>query len=103
MSQKESGNLITFLVGLMSGAVVGTVIGLLSAPKAGDNTREELSFKAKELKDTAKNKIVGVKEFGKDSIEKVKNSLRDKAHKLSVKLDELAKQGSDVLIQDEVN
>lgn len=100
---KEEGSLIKFFVGLMSGLVTGTIIGLLSAPKRGEDTRETISFKAKELRGRTKDKVIGIKDLGKDGVERIKNSLRDKAHKLSVKLDDIAKQGSEVLIRDEIH
>lgn len=71
---KESSNVLNFLFGLVSGIVTGTIIGLLSAPKSGEEIREG-----------------------------VKYTLHEKATKISSKLDELAKRGSDVLVQDELN
>ena len=99
----KEGSIIKFFVGLISGLVTGTVIGLLSSPGSGTETKEKLSFKARELKGRTKDKILDIKELSKDGVERVKNTLRDKAHKLSVKLDEIAKQGSEVLIQDEIH
>lgn len=99
---KDEGNIITFGVGLISGIVTGVVIGLLSAPKPGEDTREKLSLKIKEFKARAKDKLVDLQEIGKDRMSKVKSNLQDKAQNISSRLDELAKRGSEVLIQDEV-
>jgi gas vesicle protein len=46
MSENRSCHL---LQGLFVGALAGVVVGLLSAPKSGKETREELSMKANEL------------------------------------------------------
>lgn len=44
----KSGN---FLAGLLSGALVGSVLGLLFAPDSGKNTRGRLSYNLSTYKD----------------------------------------------------
>jgi gas vesicle protein len=44
---------LSFLVGLLTGGMVGWVLGILSAPKSGKETREGLSEKAIELRGKA--------------------------------------------------
>ncbi|MBI1857703.1 MAG: YtxH domain-containing protein [Candidatus Melainabacteria bacterium] len=99
---KEEGNIFTFAVGLISGMVTGVVLGLLSAPKTGDETREGLAYKISNLKEKAKGKFSKLQEYGKDGMTRVKSDLQERASVISSKLDELAKRGSDVLIQDEI-
>jgi gas vesicle protein len=42
-----------FLAGLLVGALVGAALGLLFAPQAGEETREQVKAKALKLKDAA--------------------------------------------------
>ncbi|MCB8932209.1 MAG: YtxH domain-containing protein [Fimbriimonadaceae bacterium] len=46
----EKNALIYMLAGVGLGAIIGAAAGLLFAPKAGPETREELASKLKELK-----------------------------------------------------
>mgnify|MGYP005867279273 CR=1 FL=1 len=52
MSQQKDDNnaLIYMLAGVGLGAIIGAAAGLLFAPKAGNETRDELNDKFKELK-----------------------------------------------------
>lgn len=46
----ESHELLYLLAGIGIGAILGAAAGVLMAPKAGEETREELAGKLKELK-----------------------------------------------------
>ncbi len=51
MSQSDDKNALMYLLaGFGLGAVIGAIAGLLFAPKAGAETREELAAKLKDLK-----------------------------------------------------
>ncbi|MBX3119092.1 MAG: YtxH domain-containing protein [Fimbriimonadaceae bacterium] len=51
MSESEEKNAMLYLLaGVGVGALIGVAAGMLFAPKAGSETREELSSKLKELK-----------------------------------------------------
>lgn len=52
MSEKhdDSNVLLYMLAGVGLGAIIGAAAGLLFAPKAGTETREELNARLKELK-----------------------------------------------------
>ena len=48
---KDEANVVLYmLAGVGLGAIIGAAAGLLFAPKAGTETREELAHKFKELK-----------------------------------------------------
>jgi len=47
---EDSNSLLYLLAGVGLGAIIGAAAGLLLAPKAGTETREELAEKLKELK-----------------------------------------------------
>ena len=49
-NNNDTNSLIYLLAGFGLGAIVGAAAGLLFAPKAGDETREELNSRVKELK-----------------------------------------------------
>ena len=51
MSQSDDKNVLVYLLaGFGLGALLGAIAGLLFAPKAGSETREQLGGKLKELK-----------------------------------------------------
>lgn len=51
MSESDEKNVLLFvLAGVGLGAIIGAAAGLLLAPKAGPETREQLAEKFKELK-----------------------------------------------------
>lgn len=51
MNDHDDKNVLLYmLAGIGLGAVIGAAAGLLFAPKAGEETREELTEKLKELK-----------------------------------------------------
>ena len=99
---KEEGNIFKFGLGFVSGIISGIVLGLILAPKSGEETRGEIASGASKLKDLTKDRIEGLREFGRNNASRFANTIQDKASKISTKLDELAKHGSDILIQDEV-
>lgn len=49
------------VVALLTGLAVGAVLGVLFAPKSGEDTRNTIADKAKDLKDNAKDKLQAVK------------------------------------------
>ncbi|MBL8049572.1 MAG: YtxH domain-containing protein [Chthonomonas sp.] len=49
-NNEENNSLVYLLAGFGLGALVGAAAGILFAPKAGDETREMIGDKAKELK-----------------------------------------------------
>lgn len=99
---KEEGNIFKFVTGFIPGIISGIVLGLILAPKSGEETREEITSGASKLKDLTRERIDTLREFGRNNASRLANTIQDKASKISTKLDELAKQGSDILIQDEV-
>lgn len=75
---KGNTNSLTFLSGVVLGAVVGGAMGILFAPAAGTETREKLAKKGKKaLKDIKKS----AKEVGdkiEPAIENVKKEVTEK-------------------------
>ena len=50
-----------FGIGLLAGAAIGLVVGILYAPRSGKDTREQVGEKAHEVVETAKEKVAGIK------------------------------------------
>ena len=63
-------------VGAAIGATVGAVAGVLLAPKAGKETREDLTQAAKDAVEKAKEKIEEVKEKAVGVVEEVKGQVK---------------------------
>lgn len=104
----EKSVLLTVLAGIGLGAIIGAAAGLLFAPKAGMETREDLKKaaddlkskaegivgelstsveqlvqKGKEVAETAKTKIGHAVDAGKQAMAETKESLRNKAEESS--------------------
>ena len=99
---KEEGSFFKFVFGMFSGLVSGLVLGLLFAPKPGKETRDDLINKSKELKEFTKDKLEEFQELSKGKAVEMAGGIQTRANKIGSKLDELARRGTDVLIQDEV-
>ena len=97
MSKKERG-FFQFVLGIIS----GLALGLLLAPKPGKDIRENLTNKSKELKEFTKDKIEELQQISKGKAIEMAGNIQTRANKISSKLDELARRGTDILIQDEV-
>ncbi|MCL2173698.1 YtxH domain-containing protein [Candidatus Saccharibacteria bacterium] len=69
MSKAKSGG--KFFLGAIFGGAVGAIAGLLSAPKSGKETREDIKKKAGEVKKTADEKV----EKGKKAAKSWKDNL----------------------------
>ena len=60
MSSKESGS--GCLVGFLAGAIVGLAVGILYAPRSGEETRYLLKERAEEGKERATETVERIKE-----------------------------------------
>ncbi len=47
------GKIVTFFIGLFIGGLVGYLVGVLSAPRPGEETRQDWSDRAIELRERA--------------------------------------------------
>ena len=79
MSDNVGSKVSFFLVGLG----VGTLLGILFAPKSGEETREYLSAKAEEGRDYAQKKARELRERAEDLIERSKEVLSRQKESLS--------------------
>jgi gas vesicle protein len=71
MGENTGSKISYFLVGLG----IGTLLGILFAPKSGEETREYLAQKAEEGKEYAQRKARELRERAEDVIERGKEAL----------------------------
>ncbi|MEX0635997.1 MAG: YtxH domain-containing protein [Ferruginibacter sp.] len=63
--------------GLLLGAAVGAVLGILFAPDKGTETRKKMAKKAKDTGDEFKDQFTDVKDTLKQKIENIKTEAED--------------------------
>ncbi|HEX2710710.1 MAG TPA: YtxH domain-containing protein [Candidatus Acidoferrales bacterium] len=83
MSENSGSRISYFMVGLG----IGALIGLLFAPKSGDETREYLSKKADEGRDYAQKKARELRERAEDLLERGKEVATRQKDSLSAAVD----------------
>jgi gas vesicle protein len=83
MSDNAGSRISYFLVGLG----IGALVGLLYAPKSGDETRDYLSKKADEGRDYAQKKARELRERAEDLLERSKEIMTRQKDALSSAVD----------------
>jgi len=83
MAEKIVSNASYFLVGLG----IGSLIGILSAPKSGEETREYMSQKAKDGSEYAQKKARELKERAEDLVEHGKEVVMQKKEQIANAVD----------------
>ncbi|HEY4710805.1 MAG TPA: YtxH domain-containing protein [Candidatus Acidoferrales bacterium] len=83
MSDNVGSKVSFFLVGLG----IGALVGILFAPKSGEETREYLSSKAEEGRDFAQKKARELRERAEDLIERSKEIMARQKDAISTAVD----------------
>ena len=83
MAEKIVSNASYFLVGLG----IGSLVGILFAPKSGEETREYLSQRAKEGSEYAQKKVRELKERAEDLIDQGKEVVMQKKEQIATAVD----------------
>jgi gas vesicle protein len=83
MAEKIVSKASYFLVGLG----IGSLIGVLLAPKSGEETREYLSQKAREGSEYAQKKVRELKERAEDLVEHGKEVVMQKKEQIATAVD----------------
>lgn len=83
MAENTGPKISYFLVGLG----IGALVGILFAPKSGEETREYLSQKAEEGKEYAQRKARELRERAEDLVERSKNVASRQKDSLSAAVD----------------
>lgn len=76
----------SFLKGLFIGAIAGIGIGMLTAPKPGHETREDIRAKASEMMDEGRNLYEAKREQFGEAIETGAAKIKDKTTEVSEKI-----------------
>ncbi|MCW5943420.1 MAG: YtxH domain-containing protein [Fimbriimonadaceae bacterium] len=74
-SNEERNAALYLLAGVGLGALIGVAAGMLFAPKAGAETRDELSHKFQELKAKTEGWIAEHRAKGKEKLEEVADAI----------------------------
>src|SRR5271169_2414777 len=80
MGDNNAGSKVSFF---LAGLGIGAVIGILFAPKSGEETRESLTSKADEGRDYAQRKARELRERAEDLIERSKEIMARQKDSLS--------------------
>jgi gas vesicle protein len=83
MSDNVGSKVSFFLVGLG----IGTLLGILFAPKSGDETREYLSSKADEGREYAQRKARELRERAEDLLERSKEIMAKQKDQITAAVD----------------
>jgi gas vesicle protein len=87
--QQRKESALKVLYGLVIGSAIGGAIGILFAPKAGVETRQEISGKVKETAAATREKVKETVQEVKDKVEE----LKDKKLAIVDKKDDKAAEG----------
>ncbi len=85
----ERSGLIYVLAGVGLGALIGAAVGLLFAPKAGSEMREDLGHKLDDLKGRVSELAGEVTQKLSQTVDKAKSAMHRDADALEVKRDEI--------------
>lgn len=91
--------LTSFLLGVITGGVLGSLAGILYAPNDGKHTRDKLTYQISRLQEMLKELLEKKESLANDAksqgIDNLNNTKRE-AKKLQAELDKLNKQLKDV-------
>jgi gas vesicle protein len=82
------------ILGVVIGMAAGAVMGILSAPDSGKNTRQKISNKRQAYMDDLKYRVNGFKEGFRDRVDTVKNEAHDLLDQVNSKLETRPKKTS---------
>jgi gas vesicle protein len=84
MSDSGSGSKLSYF---LAGIGIGTLVGILFAPKSGEETREYLSQRAEEGKDYAQRKARELRERADDLVQRGKQAASRQKESISAAVD----------------
>jgi gas vesicle protein len=100
MSERRSG-FGDFLTGVLVGGAIAYVVGLLNAPRPGDETRQMWTERGRELRDRAMDSVqTTVDKTGKlvsDSRERLGTTAETTRNRMQERVSDLKDRGQDVL------
>ncbi len=90
--EEKSGSILSALIGMVIGSMVGAVTMLLFAPQPGEKTRAELQSGVSDLRDRTSTTM-------KDTISQVKTKASQIKADVQIKAKDLGRQGQDLLVK----
>ena len=75
----------------LAGLAIGSLVGIVFAPKSGEGTRDYLSKKVKEGSKHARKKARELRERADNLVERGKELVNEKKEQIAVELDEVSK------------
>jgi gas vesicle protein len=91
----KMSRITSFILGVFTGAAIGSVLGILYAPNDGKHTRDKLSYQISRLQDAIKELMERKEALMNDAksqgMENINNTKRE-AKKLQAELDKLTRQ-----------
>jgi len=93
LEREEGGG--SFLMGLLAGTVLGAGLGMLFAPKAGAELRNQLNEQAGKLRSTANDTLSQVKSTANDTLNQVKSTANDTYSQATDKVSQIVDKGKE--------
>ena len=75
--QQRKGSALRIMSGLAIGSLLGGIAGVLFAPKAGKETRQEITEKVKETAAATKEKVVAAKDKVSETFYEIKEKVEE--------------------------
>jgi gas vesicle protein len=85
------------IMGILAGAAIGAIAGVLLAPDKGANTRKKISDKGKDFKDSFRKYYEQVEDTLVDAADKAKSKGERLADKATKKINDLTEEAKDQL------
>mgnify|MGYP001049305560 CR=1 FL=1 len=74
---KRANSDVTFLLGIVAGAIVGGIVAALFVPRSGTETREQIIERGLELKSQAEDVVDRAQRIANEAVAKVQTSAQD--------------------------
>lgn len=78
MEYEHESRIVSFLSGLLLGAVIGAGVALVTAPESGRRTRKRIRRAAGDLRDSASDRWEGLRDTASDRWDNLSDDVRGK-------------------------
>jgi gas vesicle protein len=84
-------------IALIGGIAIGTVVSLLFAPQSGEDTRDMISSRSRDLKDGLKDQIKSLKKMVRENSDELADKAKDKYNSVKQGASDVADNAKDKL------
>lgn len=95
MNDERQGFTKGLLMGTLIGGLIGAVLGILYAPRRGEETREEIAARTRNIADQFRSECVKALQKSRASYENRINQLREQESGIIRKIERLLKRAGD--------